>query len=57
MRYLFKRGSTGQPWFRLNPGITDAPARFGYAQVNGATPGPVIETRSRAAGTARILFQ
>src|SRR5205823_5896643 len=57
---VFKKGSTVQLKFKLtnlSAGITDAQARFGYAQIDSNNPGPVNESTSNASGTSGILFQ
>lgn len=57
---VFKKGSTVQLKFKLtgaSAGIADGQARFGYAQINSTSPGPVNEPVSNAAGTPGILFQ
>src|SRR5262249_53997909 len=57
---VFKKSSTVELTFRLtgaSAGITDAQARFGFAQIDSSNPGLVNESVSNAAGTAGILFQ
>jgi alpha-tubulin suppressor-like RCC1 family protein len=57
---VFKRGTTVQLQFQLtggSAGITDAQARFSYAQIDSLSPGNVNEPVSNAAGTSGILFQ
>jgi regulator of chromosome condensation (RCC1) repeat-containing protein len=57
---VFKRGTTVQLKFKLtgeSAGITDAQARFGYAQIDSLNPGTVNESTFSAAATPGILFR